>query len=261
MNEPAEVRIALSGATGKTGNAVAHALSDEMGVQLVACVAPSAVDEPRRPLPAGVERAPAVSAVESQFDVLVDFTRAEPAVQNVQAALERGAHTVLGTTGVEDALLQELGRAFEHKGRGLLFAPNFAIGAVLLMKYAQDAARLMPSVEIVEVHNPDKVDAPSGTARRTAQLVAQARSQPELERGEHRRRNAALGERVDGVPVHSIRIEGAVAHQEVVFGGSGQKLTLRHDAFDRSCYAPGVALAARRVGSLPGLTIGLENVL
>lgn len=263
-------RVVVSGATGKTGNAVAHGLAASNDVELVACVAPSAPGTPTRELPADVARATSLDELSAEFDVLADLTTAEAAVTNVEAALERGVHVVLGTTGIDDAWLETMGARFAERGLGLLYAPNFSLGAVLMMRFSAEAARYLPGIEILEIHHEAKLDAPSGTAKRTAQLAAKARrdaglvpdapTAPSATAGDPSTQ-PALGELVDGVPVHSMRLPGTVAHQQVVLTDAGQMLTIRHDALDRSSYASGVALAARRVMDTTGLTIGLEQLL
>lgn len=247
--------VVVTGATGKTGNAVAHGLAEHGAVDLVACVAPSVASTPTRDLPSGLHCS-SVDELDVDVDVLVDFTHAEPAVGHIEWALGNGVHCVLGTTGLADAVLADYGKQFEAAGLGMLYAPNFAIGAVMMMRFAEQAAQVFDSAEVVEMHGAAKRDAPSGTARRTAQLIAQAGVVPARRDGA-----PALGELVDGIPVHSLRIAGAVAHQEVVFGAAGQYLTIRHDAVDRACYVPGVVLAIEHVVDRPGLTIGLEQLL
>lgn len=251
------LRTVLAGATGKTGNAIAHGLSASETVKWVTFVSPSAKTNPTRTLPTGVAVADDIASVDADVDVLVDVTNAESAVGTLELAISRGWHVVLGTTGIDDAVLEAFGQRFSDAGLGLLYAPNFAIGAVLMMRFSQLAAPYFSDVEIVETHNPGKLDAPSGTARRTAQLIAAEQVLTENNASQHR----ARGELVDGIPVHSVRLPGAVAHQEVVFAAENERLTIRHDAVDRGCYAAGVALAVSRVVDLRGLTIGLEQVL
>jgi 4-hydroxy-tetrahydrodipicolinate reductase len=198
-------------------------------------------------------------------DVVVEFSVPSATAANVAQCVDRGMHVVVGTTGwTQDKLAAVRSQLTGSPGVGVLIAPNFAIGAILMMSFAQQAAKYYESVEIVELHHPDKIDAPSGTAARTASLIASAR------------RDAALGEvpdattsdpegargaRVDGIPVHALRLRGLVAHQEVLFGATGELLTIRHDAFDRVSFMPGVLEGVRRVGDHPGLTVGLENYL
>jgi 4-hydroxy-tetrahydrodipicolinate reductase len=176
-----------------------------------------------------------------EADAVVDFSTPDTAMGNVEACLEAGVHTVVGTTGFD---LEALRKTVESSGKANCFvAPNFAIGAVLLMEAAQLAARHMPECEIIELHHDKKLDAPSGTAKRTAELI-----------------DAAGGNVHE--PIHSVRLPGLVAHQEVVFGGEGQTLSLRHDSIDRSSFMPGVLLAVRKVGKLPDpFTVGLEKLL
>lgn len=255
------IRVAVTGATGRTGNAVAHGLAGRDDVVLVACVSPSAPTHPRRPLPHDVPAVATLPELRGSYDVLVDFTHADAAVANVRSALGAGKHVVLGTTGIAWEVLEELGHAFAERDLGLLYCPNFAIGAVLMMRFAAEAGKHLHDVEIVETHHAGKRDAPSGTARRTAELVAAARAQAGGAPSAPASSDPARGEQVDGVPVHSLRLSGAVAHQEIVFSGPGELLTIGHDALDRGSYTAGVALAVRRVASLSGLTIGLEHVL
>lgn len=258
------LRLAIAGATGRTGNPIAWAANGDATIDLVACVAPSIATNATRSLPGdGVEHAASLADVVATFDVLLDLTRADVAVANLETAVDRGAHAVLGATGVDDAALERLGSAFAEAGRGLMYVPNFSIGAVLMMRLAAQVAGHLPSAAIVETHHAGKLDAPSGTAMRTAELIAAARRQagfPAWDAADHGG-GAALGDDAFGVPVHSLRMAGAVAHQEVVFGGEGELLTIRHDAIDRSCYSPGALLAVRHVPNTVGLTVGLENIL
>jgi 4-hydroxy-tetrahydrodipicolinate reductase len=260
----------LTGATGRTGNAIAHALASHAeadGVTLVALVAPSVATTPTRSLPDGITAfATLAEALGSDAapTVLVDVTHAEPAVAHLELALEHGLHSVVGSTGIEAAQLEELGARYAAAQLGLFVVPNFSIGAVLAMRVAADLARHFPDVEVVETHHDGKRDAPSGTAVRTAQLIAQARRDAGVSAGPGAAsagESAARGEVVDGVPVHALRLPGATAHQEVVFGAPGELLTIRHDAVDRGCYANGVVIAARRVHAFRGLNTGLELVL
>lgn len=262
--------IILCGATGRTGNAVAHALAGRDDVRLAACVAPSVASTPTRTLPADV---PAFATLAEAFDdagvdasVLVDLSHAEPALVHLQAAVDHGTHAVVGVTGFMPGQLESFGERFRTADLALLHVPNFSLGAVLAMQLAADVARHFPDVEIIETHHDGKRDSPSGTAVRTAHLVAAARREAGLVavaagEGATAGTGASRGEWIEGVPVHALRVPGATAHQEVVFGAPGELLTIRHDAIDRSCYASGVALAARRVHEFRGLTTGLERVL
>jgi 4-hydroxy-tetrahydrodipicolinate reductase len=198
-------------------------------------------------------------------DVVVEFSVPGASAANVAHCIDQGRHVVVGTTGwTEDALTGVGSQLTDRPGVGVLIAPNFAIGAILMMSFAQQAARFYESVEIVELHHPDKVDAPSGTAARTASLIARARSDaglgdvPDATSSDP---GGARGARVDGIPVHALRLRGLVAHQEVMLGATGELLTIRHDSFDRVSFMPGVLAGVRQVGDHPGLTVGLEHYL
>ncbi len=205
------------------------------------------------------------SVADGGAQVLVDFTTPDVVMDNIRFAIDQGIHAVVGTTGfTEDRLKTVAAWLADAPELGVIVAPNFAIGAVLTMRFAQQAARFYPSVEIVELHHPGKVDAPSGTASRTAQLVAQARAAAGLDDipdATAQSLDCARGAVVDGVHVHALRIAGLVAHQEVVFGMDGETLTLRHDSLDRASFMPGVLLAVRAVRTRPGLTVGIEPLL
>ncbi|MGI8522772.1 MAG: 4-hydroxy-tetrahydrodipicolinate reductase [Nocardioides sp.] len=240
--------VGVLGARGKVGSAVCTAVTAADGLDLVAEV--DAGDD--------LERLGAA-------DVVVDFTHPDVVMDNLRWCIGRGIHAVVGTTGFDeprlDALRSELGDA---PGVGVLVAPNFSIGAILMMRFAALAAPHYESVEIVELHHPDKADAPSGTARRTAALVAQARRDAGLGDVPDATTTAldgARGATVDGVHVHAVRARGLVAHQEVVLGGPGETLTIRHDSLDRVSFTPGVLGAVRVIGERPGLTVGLEHLL
>ena len=216
------IRVAVAGAAGRMGTAVCEAVENDDGMVLVGRSDPAL----------GV----AVSEVLGDADVLVDFTEPASALPNAREAVSAGVNVVIGTTGFD------LGELDQLSGANVLVAPNFAIGAVLMMRFAAEAAALMPSAEIIELHHDKKLDAPSGTAARTAELMKDSSGKE--------------------VPIHSVRLPGLVAHQEVIFGGTGETLTIRHDALDRSSFMPGVLLAIRRVGDLPSSpVVGLENLL
>ena len=204
-------------------------------------------------------------------DVVVEFSVPDASPVNVAHCVAQGVHCVVGTTGWDDARLAVLEAEItaappsrQGTGVGVLIAPNFAIGAILMMGFAAQAARFYESVEVIELHHPDKVDAPSGTAARTARLLSAARDSAGLGPVPDATRSDELGSRggrVEGIPVHSVRLRGLVAHQEVLLGNAGEQLTIRHDSFDRDSFMPGVLEGVRRVGDHPGLTIGLEHYL
>jgi 4-hydroxy-tetrahydrodipicolinate reductase len=195
-------------------------------------------------------------------DVAVDFTHPDAVMDNLKACIDAGVHSVVGTTGFDEARLAQLRQWLAGTEVGVLVAPNFGVAAVLMMRFAAQAARFFDSVEIVELHHPRKADAPSGTATRTAQLVAEARAgMPAMPDATWTALEGARGALVDGVRVHSVRLAGLVAHQEVLLGGEGETLTIRHDSYDRASFMPGVLLGVRQIASRPGLTVGLDALL
>jgi 4-hydroxy-tetrahydrodipicolinate reductase len=245
----AAVRVAVVGAAGRMGSTTCAAVEGAEGLELVSRI--DLGDD----LQAGLKDA----------DVAVIFSVPDAAVENVLSCVQAGVHAVVGTTGWTDDRLRQVEAALEQaSGVGVLVAPNFALGAVLLMRFAAEAAVHFESVEVIELHHPDKVDAPSGTARHTAAAIAAARREAGLPGSPDATRSGLDGARgadVDGVRVHSVRLRGLVAHEEVLLGGPGEQLTIRHDSFDRVSFMPGVLLAVRQVGQRPGLTVGLENYL
>lgn len=199
----------------------------------------------------------------SDTEVVIDFTHPDVVMDNLKFLIDNGIHAVVGTTGFTDERLDTV-RSWlaDHPESAVLIAPNFAIGAVLSMHFAQKAAPYFESVEVIELHHPHKADAPSGTATRTARLIAEARKGlPPNPDATSTGLDGARGADVDGVPVHSIRLTGLVAHQEVLFGTLGETLTIRHDSLDRTSFVPGVLLAVRQIANRPGLTIGIEPLL
>jgi 4-hydroxy-tetrahydrodipicolinate reductase len=205
------------------------------------------------------------NASDAGAQVLVDFTTPDVVMDNLHWAVDQGINMVVGTTGFTDERLERVRSWLVHKSDiGVIIAPNFGIGAVLMMQFAARAARFFESVEIVEMHHPRKLDAPSGTAQHTARLVAAARVEAGLGPMPDATKEELAGARgtdVDGVRVHAVRAAGLVAHQEVLFGSSGETLTIRHDSLDRGSFMPGVLLAVRHVGARPGLTVGIESLL
>jgi 4-hydroxy-tetrahydrodipicolinate reductase len=198
-------------------------------------------------------------------EVVVDFTHPDVVMDNLEWCIGHGIHTVVGTTGFDAERLEHVrGWLAANPGTNALIAPNFGIAAVLMMHFAQQAAKYFESVEIVELHHPHKADAPSGTARRTAELVAEARrkagqgASPDATTSQL---DGARGASVDGVHIHAVRLAGLIAHQEVLLGGEGEILTIRHDTMSRSSFTPGVLLGVRRIRELDGLTVGLERLL
>jgi 4-hydroxy-tetrahydrodipicolinate reductase len=212
----------------------------------------------------GVDAGDALSLlVDGQTDVVIDFTHPDVVMDNLKFLIGNGIHAVVGTTGFTDERLSQVKAWLAEKPDvAVLIAPNFAIGAVLSMHFARQAAPYFESVEVIELHHPHKADAPSGTAARTARLIAEARKDlPPNPDATSTGLEGARGADVDGIPVHSIRLTGLVAHQEVLFGTQGETLTIRHDSLDRTSFVPGVLLAVRRVAERPGLTVGIEPLL
>ncbi|KXW70499.1 dihydrodipicolinate reductase [Mycolicibacterium phlei DSM 43072] len=213
---------------------------------------------------AGVDAGDPLSRlVDTGTEVVIDFTHPDVVMDNLHFCIDNGIHAVVGTTGFTDDRLDQVRQWLAAKPEAaVLIAPNFAIGAVLSMQFAKQAARFFESVEVIELHHPQKADAPSGTAARTARLIAEARKDlPPNPDATSTSLPGARGADVDGIPVHSVRLAGLVAHQEVLFGTQGETLTIRHDSLDRTSFVPGVLLAVRRVAERPGLTIGIEPLL
>jgi 4-hydroxy-tetrahydrodipicolinate reductase len=208
----------------------------------------------------GDERTPAEGA-----EVIVDFTHPDAVMDNLSWCIDHGIHAVVGTTGFTAERLDQLRTALvDHDGVNILIAPNFSIGAVLMMSFAEQAAAFYESAEVIELHHPGKADAPSGTAANTARRISAARSAAALGAPPDatvQELPGARGAQVDGIHVHGIRVRGLVAHQEVLFGGEGETLTIRHDSLDRVSFMPGVLAAVRNIDSRPGLTVGIESIL
>ena len=244
------MRVGVLGARGKVGSEVCRAVEAAPDTELVAQV--DAGDDIEDLVRSGVE-------------AVVDFTHPDVVMDNLRFCIEHGIHAVVGTTGFDDERLDQL-RAWlaDSPGTGVLIAPNFSIGAILMMRFAAQAAPFFESVEVVELHHPDKADAPSGTARRTAELIAAARREAgsaPMPDATSTSLEGARGADVDGVRVHGLRLRGLVAHQEVVLGALGETLTIRHDSLDRASFTPGVLAGLRAIGDHPGLTVGLEQML
>ncbi|MEC8259831.1 MAG: 4-hydroxy-tetrahydrodipicolinate reductase [SAR324 cluster bacterium] len=242
------MRVLVNGAKGRMGQEVVKAVTAAADLELV--------DQ----TDLGDDLIASIKA--SQAQAVVDFTTAAVAFENTRKILEAGVHPIVGTSGLLAEQVAELQQLAEDKGIGGVIAPNFAIGAVLLMKYAQDAAKYLPDVEVIELHHNRKADAPSGTAVKTAQLIAEARQEiPKALVQEKELFEGARGSEVHGVRVHSLRLPGLVAHQEVIFGGTGETLTIRHDSIHRESFMPGVCLACRKVIGTQQLFYGLEHLL
>lgn len=256
------IRVGVVGATGKMGREVCRAIAASDDLVLVAAVSRSTAGRTLRDA-IGLEGTTGDLAIADRLDalrdagaeVMVDVTGAAYAPEHVRWAIEHGIHVVEGTSGFE------VDPAWATASVGVIVAPNFAIGAVLMMRFAREAARWFDAAEIIELHHDQKADAPGSTAIATAKAVGAARAGAWSAPGGDDAHPGARGTDVDGVRVHSVRLPGLLAHQEVVFGGAGQTLTIRHDSTDRSSFMPGVLLAIREVSSRPGLTVGLDALL
>ncbi len=245
-----KIRVGVLGAKGRMGAEVVRAVSQSADLEVVA----------------QLDIGDSLDALlTSHCEVIVDFTTPTAVMENLDFAIKHGIHAVVGTTGFTPERIATLtSLQLSHSEVGILIAPNFALGAVLMMEFSKQAAQYFESVEIVELHHPDKVDAPSGTSARTAELIGQARAQAGMKSAPDATKNPETGARgasVNGIPIHSLRVRGLVAHQEVIFGGPGDTLTIRHDSLDRVGYMPGVLLGIRNVKSHPGINLGLEQFL
>jgi len=244
------IKVAVLGARGRMGAEVVAAVEAAADCQLVAALdLGDSLDQ----------------LIASGAQVVVDFTTPDSVMANLEFLITHKIHAVVGTTGFDDARMAKLkSLSSAHPEVGILIAPNFAIGAVLMMEFAAKAAKYFESAEIIELHHPDKVDAPSGTASRTAGIISAARktaSLPAMPDATSTSLDGARGALVGDVPVHSVRLRGLIAHQEVLFGGLGETLSIRHDSLDRAGFMPGVLLGIRSVISRPGVTFGLEHFM
>lgn len=243
------MKVVVVGASGRMGSSVSQAVEAAADMELVARL--DAGDKLDAASLAGAE-------------VAIEFTVPAATDANVHALLEAGVHVVVGTTGWTSERLEKVAEHAREVGKNVIIAPNYSVSAVLAMAFAQKAAALFESAEVIELHHPDKLDAPSGTATNTAQRIAKAREEAGVPTSPDATAADPLGTRggvVDGVHVHAVRLRGLYAHEEILFGNPGEQLTIRQDSFDRSSFMPGVLLAARSVASRPGLTFGLEPLL
>jgi 4-hydroxy-tetrahydrodipicolinate reductase len=242
-----KIKVGVLGAQGRMGATVCDAVSASQDCELVAAL--DVNDD-------------LMELVSKGAEVVVDFTTPNSVEANLKFLAENNIHAVVGTTGFDADKLAAVEKQFAVSKANVVIAPNFGLAAVLMMQFAAQAAPHFDSVEIIELHHPRKADAPSGTARRTAEMIAEARAgMKAMPDATSDSIPGARGANVSGVPVHSIRAQGLVAHQEVLFGGPGESLTIRHDSYDRESFMPGVLLAVRKVSQTPGLTYGLEHLL
>jgi 4-hydroxy-tetrahydrodipicolinate reductase len=261
------IRVGVLGAAGRMGRLVCRAVANDPELALVAAINPSLRGEHVGVMIGHPEVDVRISEeldtlLQAEAELAVDFTTATAVMDNVRWAIEHAMHIVVGTTGLTTADLDEIRRLIEAEGNesNVIVAPNFALGAVLLQRFSVMASRYLPAVEIVELHHEGKADAPSGTALATAEKIARARTESWKGPGDESVPGVRGGE-VEEIRIHSVRLPGLVAHQEVIFGGTGQTLTIRHDAPQRESYMPGVLMAVKSVVRRPGLTVGLEDLL
>jgi 4-hydroxy-tetrahydrodipicolinate reductase len=245
-----KIQVGVLGARGRMGAEVVKAVNKSTDLELVAELdLGDSLDQ----------------LLSSKAQVVVDFTTPDSVMKNLEFLIQNNIHAVVGTTGFDAARIDSLSKELsKHPAVGVLIAPNFAIGAVLMMEFAEKAARYFDSAEIIEMHHPAKVDAPSGTAARTAELMTQARKDSKkapMPDATKQSLDGARGSKVGDIPIHSIRAQGLVAHQEVLLGGVGETLTIRHDSLDRAGFMPGVLLGVRSVINHPGLTHGLDKFM
>ncbi|NMB36078.1 MAG: 4-hydroxy-tetrahydrodipicolinate reductase [Firmicutes bacterium] len=262
-----KISVAVSGAYGRMGQEVCRAVLDEENMELVGVFDLQGQGENIGKIIGETKLDIVITGLtkealqEIKPMVLVDFTTPMAVMDNIKTALQSGVRPVVGTTGITSVDLSRITEWVEKSGLSAIVAPNFALGAVLMMKFAAEAARYFPQVEIIELHHDKKIDAPSGTALKTAEIITSERLKKPAEKDELLKLPGARGATQEGVHIHSVRLSGLVAHQEVIFGGLGQTLTIRHDSLDRSSFMPGVMLAIKNIVNLKGLVYGLENMI
>ena len=244
------IKVGVLGAKGRMGSETVKAINAAEDLQLVA----------------QLDLGDSLDAlVKNGAEVVVDFTHPDAVMKNLEFAIKNGINVVVGTTGFDETKLEKIKNWLDANSKvGVLIAPNFGLGAVLMMQFAAKAARYFESVEIIELHHPEKADAPSGTAARTAELISEQRKAAKLPALPDKTSTSlpgARGAKIGDIPIHSIRLRGLVAHQEVLLGVQGETLSIRHDSIDRSGFMPGVILAVREIGKHPGLTFGLEHLM
>ncbi len=259
------IKVAVHGASGRMGQTLVEALCQEPDMQIVGTIDLKATVD-KLTLPDGSGTVPFSSNLNDiltacQPEVLVDFTTAKAAMPTARLAAERGVNLVIGTTGLSADDVKEIESLAQANQVGIVIAPNFALGAVLMMHLAKIAGKYLDHAEIIELHHDRKADAPSGTALSTAKAMAQARGKPFLPPAVEGKATASRGQNVEGINIHSVRLPGLMAHQEVTLGGPGQTLSIRHDTISRECYMPGVMLAIRKVVEHKGLIYGLDTLL
>jgi 4-hydroxy-tetrahydrodipicolinate reductase len=263
----ARIKVLVSGACGRMGREVVKTVLKDQELELVGVVDAFNFGKEiggivgLEPVGITVGENLGETLELSKAEVMVDFTTPQSVMENIRIALKKGVHTVVGTTGITPVDLEELRLLSETRQANLLVVPNFAVGALLMMRFAAIAAQYLPQVEIIELHHDQKLDAPSGTAIKTAEMIMEARGAkivPPI--GEEKIQGVRGGE-MGGIHLHSVRLPGFIAHQEVIFGAEGQTLTIRHDSISRESFMPGVTLAIKKIKDRPGLTYGLDRLL
>lgn len=244
------IKVAVLGAKGKMGSEVVKAISQTQDLKLVA----------------SIDQNESFDLVKnSGCSVAVDFTTPDSVMNNIEMLIKASISPIVGTTGIDDKKLEFIKKlSQEHGNIPVRIVPNFSVGAILMMRFAKMATKFYDSVEIIEYHHAQKIDSPSGTAVRTAKLIAQERKEKNLKQNPDATTSeipGSRGSKIDGIPVHAVRMQGLVAHQEVIFGSSGENLTIRHDSFDRASFMPGVLLAIRNISKTPGLNIGIDDLI
>ena len=269
-----KIKVLINGAAGKMGREVVKAVCRESDLELVGAVdvVEVGVDAGAlvgiKPVKVEISKDLDKTIKSTKPDVVVDFTHPNITMNNIRTILGNKVHAVVGTTGIGENDLKEIKKLCAENKVNCLVAPNFAVGAVLMMKFAKEAAKVMPNAEIIELHHDQKADSPSGTAIKTAEMMLEERSKygkQEAGSGKGQKEiekiDGARGGNMDGIHIHSVRLPGFVAHQEVIFGGLGQTLTIRHDSISRESFMPGVIMSIRKIKNLQGLTYGLEGIL
>lgn len=252
------IKIIVAGAFGKMGQEVCNMIDREDQFQLVAIIDPKKREKGNIPVFNNLEEA----LQQIKADVLIDFTSPSAVYEHIVVSIQYGVRPIVGTTGLSEDQINHIRQLCDDREIGAIIAPNFAIGAILMMKFAQMAAKYMPHVEIIEFHHDQKLDAPSGTATKTAEMITQSRAY--IKQGNPNEKELITGARggeKEGFRIHSVRLPGLVAHQEVIFGGEGQLLTIRHDSINRSSFMPGVKLAVVQSMKLNQLVYGLEHLI
>ncbi|WP_283678949.1 4-hydroxy-tetrahydrodipicolinate reductase [Lentilactobacillus sp. Marseille-Q4993] len=256
------IKVLVSGFMGSMGQKTVHMVNDAPDFKLVAAFNPGAegINKADYGLADDVEVFTSLDDIKTDAEVWIDFTVPSAVFNNIKFAITNGIHPVVGTSGMKDEQLAELTKLAQDKQVGGMVAPNFGLSAVLLMKFAQEAAKYLPDVEVIEMHHADKLDAPSGTAISTAKMISKAReAEPESSLAETIK--GARGADVDNVRVHAVRLPGYIAHEQVLFGGTGEALTIRQDSFDRESFMGGVKIAVPFAATAKELVVGLENIL